>query len=139
MSNQNVGLVSNLPVNGNGQKSTDVKFKFNLGVDTPYQFVFTVGAHDPDLETIRGMMTVTGITNLFAKLGDDYQLVDSDGKGIQIKGDNGDSCGFVNHRNFDKEITLEVHGEDIIEAAKVSITAVRAKVAIASAFTAKKK
>jgi|TARA_B110000263_G_scaffold107069_1_gene93490 hypothetical protein len=136
MSNQTVGLVSNLPVNGNGRKSTDVKFKFNLGIDTPYQYVFTVGAHDTNLEAIRKLMTVTGITNFFAKLGDDYQLVDSDGKGIQIKGNNGDSCGFVNHSNFDKEITLEVHGEDIIEAAKVSILAVRDKLTIASAFTA---
>jgi hypothetical protein len=135
MSNQNVGLVSNLPVNGNGQKSTDVKFKFNLGINTPYQFVFTVGALDPDLETIRGIMTPEGIANLFAKLGDNYQLVDSDGKGIQIKGDNGDSCGFVNHRDFNKEITLEVHGEDIIEAAKVGIFPVRDKLTIASAFT----
>jgi hypothetical protein len=135
MSNKN-GLVTNLPVTGNGQKSTDVKFKFNLGIDTSYQFVFSVGEHDPNLAKIREMMTPENIANLFAKLGDDYQLVDSDGKGIQIKGDNGDACGFVNHRDFNKEITLEVHGEDILEAAKVGIFPVRAKLDIVSAFTA---
>ena len=135
MSDEN-GLVANLPVTGNGQKSTDVKFKFNLGINTPYQFVFSVGEHDPNLAVIRDMMTPENIANLFAKLGKDYELVDSDGKGIQIKGVNGDACGFVNHRDFHKDITLEVHGEDIVEASKVGIYPVRAKLDIVSAFIA---
>ena len=123
-------LVDNLPVtNGaNGTKSKDVKLKFKFD-GSAYILVISISALDPDLPKLLALITPTWVDEKICQ-NPDLLLLDTEGKGMQVViGTETDykPIGHLNDKDFDKELSVEVHGEDAVEAMQVGAKRVETK------------
>lgn len=120
--------------NNGGSKSKEIKLKFRLAPD--YIYVFSINGNDPDLDVLRSKITPNWVNRVLASNGIEY--LDCEGKGIQvlIRNEEGDldPYGFINHRDFNKEINVEVHGEDIVECAKRGARRIKTPLSLVNAF-----
>lgn len=123
-------LVDNLPATngGNGTKSKDVKLKFKFD-GSAYILVISISALDPDLPKLLALITPTWVDEKICQ-NPDLLLLDTEGKGMQVViGTETDykPIGHLNDKDFDKELSVEVHGEDAVEAMQVGAKRVETK------------
>ena len=124
-------LVANLPVppaTGNGTKTKDVKLKFKFA-GSAYILVISVSEMDPDLQAITALVTPTWVDEKVCQ-NPDLLLLDTEGKGMEVViGTEADhkSIGFLNDKDFNKELSVEVHGLDAMEALQVGAQRVETK------------
>jgi len=124
-------LVANLPVppaTGNGTKAKDIKLKFKFA-GSAYILVISVSEMDPDLQAITALVTPTWVDEKVCQ-NPDLLLLDTEGKGMEVViGTEADhkSIGFLNDKDFNKELSVEVHGLDAMEALQVGAQRVETK------------
>ena len=111
-------LVANLPDSstGNGAKTRDIKLKFKFSGST-YILVISINENNPDSQKLTALVTEDWVNKILAKKS--MQLLDCEGKGLEVvvgKEGNHNQVGFLNDKDFNKELNYEVHGLDILEA-----------------------
>lgn len=122
-------LIDNLPANntGNGTKTKDVKLKFKFA-GSDYILVISVNENDSDLQKLIALVTPKWVDQVVAL--PNLLLLDTEGKGMAVViGTETDNkpVGFLNDKDYDKELAVEVHGEDALKAMKVGAQRVETK------------
>ena len=123
-------LVDNLPAtsSGNGTKAKDIKLKFKFEGST-YILVISVNENDPDAQKLIAKVTPKWIDQKVCR-DPNMLLLDCDGKGMKVViGTETDHIpiGFLNDKDYDKELSVEVHGLDAMEAMQVGAKRVETK------------
>ena len=124
-------LVANLPVppaTGNGTKTKDIKLKFKF-LPSSYILVISVNENDPDVQKVIALVTPDWVDEKVCQ-NPDLLLLDCDGKGMEVVvGTEADhkKVGFLNDKDFNKELCVEVHGLDAMEAIQVGAKRVETK------------
>lgn len=129
-------LIDNLPANntGNGTKTKDVKLKFKFA-GSDYILVISVNENDSDLAKLIALVTPDWVDQVIAL--PNLLLRDTEGKGMEVVvGTEADhkSVGFLNDKDFNKELAVEVHGSDAMEAMKVGAQRVETKLQLFSSL-----
>jgi hypothetical protein len=123
-------LVDNLPTTSttNGSRAKEVKLKFRF-VGSSYHLVISINENDPDLATLVKLITPLWIDEKVCQ-NPDLLFLDTEGKGMEIViGTEADhkSIGFLNDKDYNKELSVEVHGEDALEAIQVGAQRIETK------------
>ena len=123
-------LVANLPDSstGNGTKTRDIKLKFKFAGST-YILVISISSLDPDLPKLLALITPSWVDEKVCQ-NPDLLLLDTEGKGMQVvigTATDYKPIGHLNDKDFDKELSVEVHGLDAMEAIQVGAQRVETK------------
>ena len=112
-----MSIIDNLPAKtGNGTRTKDIKLKFEFP-DSDYILVISINENNPDSQKLTALVTEDWVNKILAKKS--LQLLDCEGKGLEVvvgKEGNHNQVGFLNDKDFNKELNYEVHGLDIMEA-----------------------
>ena len=123
-----MSIIDNLPAKtGNGTRAKDIKLKFEFP-DSNYILVISINENNPDSQKLTALVTEDWVNKILAKKS--MQLLDCEGKGLEVvvgKEGNHNQVGFLNDKDFNKELSVEVHGLDAMEALQVGAQRVETK------------